>query len=37
MILAGAGFLLGVLCGCLAGWLRGRAGSDLSGMGLACW
>ena len=30
MILAGVGFLLGVLCGCWAGWLRGRAGSDLA-------
>ena len=30
MILTGIGFLLGLLCGCLAGWLWGRAASDLA-------
>jgi DNA recombination protein RmuC len=30
MILVGVGFLVGLLFGCLAGWLRGRAGSDLA-------
>jgi len=30
MMEVGIGFLIGLLCGCLAGWLRGRAGSDLA-------
>jgi DNA recombination protein RmuC len=28
MVLAGVGFLVGVLCGWVVGWLRGRLGSD---------